>query len=168
MEGINCSVHFLTLKQIGYEESNVAVTFYHDRTHFDPNQRNQYAEYAEEFSLQQGRQFILHNRLATLPNKVSKIKDQIREFDSLFQSNKDVKIESDLDTKRWSSSKNQIDFHSSFNSSLTKIIWFTANRVLLIMQDGVLVWLIIDTVSGDLIKILTDRTLTSSIIIVFV
>lgn len=158
MDGINCSVHFLTLKQIGYEESNVAVTFYHDRTHFDPNQRNQYAEYAEQFSLQQGRQFILHNRLATLPNKVSKLKDQIKEFDCLFQSNKDIKHEG---ANKWSSSKNQIDFFSSFDSNLTKIIWLAMNRVLLVMQDGVLVWMIIDTVSGDLIKILIDRTLAS-------
>ena len=86
MSGINCAVNFLTLKQIGYEESNVAVSFYHDRTHFEQNTRNLYASYAEEFNLQQGRHFVLHNRLATTPGKMSKLKDQVREFDALFSN----------------------------------------------------------------------------------
>ena len=84
MNGINCSTNFLTLKQIGYEESNVAVNFYHDRTHFEQNSKNLYASYAEEFNLQQGRRFVIHNRLATTPAKMSKLKDQVREFDALF------------------------------------------------------------------------------------
>lgn len=160
MNAINCSVHFLTLKQIGYEESNVAVSFYHDRTHFDPNQRNQYAQYAEEFSLQQGRQFVLHNRLATTPSKMSKLKDQIKELDGLFQTSQEsIK---DTDPYVWSSVKNQSYFLSCLNSNLAKIIWLSSNRVLLIMHDAVLVWMIIDTVSGDLIKILIDKSLTGN------
>ncbi len=157
MSAINCSVHFLTLKQIGYEESNVAVTFYHDRTHFDPSQRNQYAQYAEEFSLQQGRQFVLHNRLATTPGKMSKLKDQIKELDGLFQtSTESVKDDPNL----WSSIKSQSYFLSYLNSNLVKIIWLSSNRLLVIMHDAVLVWMLIDTVSGDLIKVLIDKSLT--------
>lgn len=167
MTGINCSVHFLTLKQIGYEESNVAVSFYHDRTHFDPNQRNQYAQYAEDFSLQQGRQFVLHNRIATTPSKMSKLKDQIKEFDSLFCSNTSDKSNSKDDSivgnqMQWNNvSKNQMNsyFLSFLNSNLARIIWLAPNRLMLVMQDGILVWMIIDTISGDLIKILIDRTL---------
>ncbi|CAF0928780.1 unnamed protein product [Brachionus calyciflorus] len=130
MDYINCSVHFLTLKQIGYEESNVAVTFYHDRTHFDQNQKNLYAQYAEDFNLQQGRHFVLHNRVATMPNKMSKLKDQVKEFDLLLSS---VKI--------------------------IKIMWLNQNRLLLITESSNLIWLVIDPVSGDLIKILIDKSL---------
>ncbi len=129
MNGLKCSVHFLTLKQIGYVESNTAVTFYHDRTHFDHTQRNQYAQYAEDFSLQQGRQFVLHNRIATTPNKMTKLKDQMKQLDSLLEK----------------------------SDSIAKTIWLSPNRLLLITRDAVLTWLLIDPTSGDLIKILIDN-----------
>ena len=155
MNGINCSVNFLTLKQMGYEESNVAVNFYHDRTHFEQNSKNVYASYAEEFNLQQGRRFVIHNRLATTPSKMSKLKDQVREFDALF-------VDSSQNDSTSSDKLSQLNNHflSYLSSSLCKIIWLSSSRLLLVMQDSSLVWLIIDTISGDLIKILTDKTLT--------
>ena len=170
MDGINCSVHFLTLKQIGYEESNVAVNFYHDRTHFEQYPRNLYAAFAEEFNLQQGRHFVLHNRLATTPAKMSKLKDQVREFDSLF-SDPNAISPSETQTSanklvpnRMSLASSVLNnyFFSYLNSNLSKIIWLAQNRILLIMHDACLVWLIIDTISGDLIKILTDKSLMGS------
>ena len=151
MSGFNCSVHFLTLKQVGYEEANVAVTFYHDSTHFDPKHRNLYAEYTEDFNLQQGRQFVLHKRLLTTPSKMTKLKDQIKEFDAIFQPSSDES----------QASKAAGLFMSSLSSNVAKIVWLSTNRILLIMQDALLVWLLIDTVSGDLIKILIDKTLHS-------
>ncbi len=129
MNGIKCSVHFLTLNQTGYEELNSAVTFYHDRTHFDAKQRNQYAQYAENFSLQQGRQFVLHNRIAATPNKMTKIKDQVKQLDLILEK----------------------------SNGLAKILWLSSSRLLLITHDAVLVWLLIDSSSGDLIKILIDN-----------
>ena len=158
MNGISCSVNFLTLKQIGYEESNVAVSFYHDRTHFEQNSKNLYASYAEEFSLQQGRHFVLHNRLATTPAKMSKIKDQVKEFDALFA---DTSTEHATKNTKQTSNETSSLFLSHLNTSLAKIIWLSSNRLLLIMQDGTLVWLVIDTISGDLIKILLDKTLVT-------
>ena len=113
MDGINCSVNFLTLKQIGYEESNVAVNFYHDRTHFEQNQRNLYAAYAEEFNLQQGRHFVLHNRLATAPSKMSKIKDQVREFDALF-------VDSNATTNQNETLKNKLNSLTTRTSLTSK------------------------------------------------
>lgn len=176
MNGINCSVHFLTLKQIGYEELNPAVTFYHDRTHFGA-QRNVYAQFAEDFNLQQGRKFVLHNRLATTPNKMSRLKDQVREFDELLSNKKQTTIESSKikdnndankplgKSHRSSFSSNEIIsnyFLSGLNTYVNKLIWLAQNRLLIIMQDGSLVWLIIDTNSGDLIKILIDKSLTET------
>jgi hypothetical protein len=157
---MNCSVHFLTLKQVGYDESNIAVTFYHDRTHFDEHQRNLYAEFTEEFYLQQGRHFVLHNRLATTPNKISKLKDQVKELDSLFQVNNLEKTTSSASNQ----SSNEIlnSFFAYFGANLTKVIWLSTTRLLLIMQDATLVWLIIDAISGDIVKMLTDKTLTQA------
>ena len=34
------SLHYVTLKQSGYNECNTAVTFYHDRTHFNSQNEN--------------------------------------------------------------------------------------------------------------------------------
>ena len=170
MNAFNCSVHFLTLKQIGYEESNVAVNFYHDRTHFDQTQRNLYAQFTEEFNLQQGRHFVLHNRIATTPSKMSKLKDQVKEFDALFSSstqdatnpNETTSSNKNKYNSSLTSSEINQQFMSCLNSNLSKIIWLSPTHILLIMQDSTLVWLIIDTLSGDLIKILIDKTLTSS------
>ena len=176
MSNLNCSVHFLTLKQIGYEESNVAVTFYHDRTHFEANQRNLYAQYAEEFSLQQGRQFVLHNRIATTPSKMTKLKDQVKEFDALFQSQtnetsltntqniNNVKNSITEPNPRLSKASQEMNnyFLASQNSKIAKQIWLTQTNLLLIMQDALLVWLIIDPVSGDIIKLLIDKSLTTN------
>ena len=158
MNGFDCSVHYMTLRQVGYDESNTAVTFYHDRTHFDQTQRNLYAQFTEDFYLQQGRHFVLHNRIATTPNKISKLKDQVKELDSLFQTNNLEKVSSSGS----SSSANEIlnSFFASFGSSLSKIIWLCPSRILMIMQDATLVWLVIDTISGNIVKILTDKTLT--------
>jgi hypothetical protein len=156
MSGINCSVNFLTLKQIGYEESNVAVSFYHDRTHFEQNSKNLYATYAEEFNLQQGRRFVIHNRLATTPAKMSKLKDQVRELDDLLTHSSQNDTASSIKPTQLNN-----HFLSYLNSSLTKMIWLSSSRLLLIMQDSTLVWVIIDTISGDLIRILTDKTLTT-------
>jgi hypothetical protein len=160
MKSINCSAHFLTLKQIGYEESNIAVTFYHDRTHFEQYQRNLYAEFTEELYLQQGRHFVLHNRQATTPSKVSKLKDQVKELDSLFLVNNLEKVT----TSTSSQPSNEIlnSFFASFGASLSRVIWLNSVRLLLVMQDATLVWLIIDPISGDIIKILTDKTLTQA------
>lgn len=131
-ESLKCSVHFFTLSQMGYEESNSAVTFYHDRTHFDENKRNQYAQFAEEFSLQQGRQFVLHNRLATTPSKMSRLKDNVKEIDQIL---------------------------SDTNNIILKIIWLNPSRLVVCFDNFTLVWLMIEPTSGDLVKACTDTTL---------
>lgn len=131
-DSFKCTVHFFTLSQMGYDESNSAVTFYHDRTHFDPAKRNQYAEFAEEFSLQQGRQFVLHNRLATTPTKITHLKDQVKQIDQFL-----------------------VD---SFNRVL-KIIWFSSSRILICFENAILIWLLIEPSSGDLVKVCSDSTL---------
>ena len=151
MSKIECSVHFITLKQVGYEESNVAVTSYHDRTHFESNQKSAYSIYAEDFNLQQGRQFILHNKLATIPTKISKFKDQIKELDEIFSSH------------QADNTPNLNHFLSCHNSNIAKIIWLTTNRLVLIMKNSLLIWIVFDTLSGDLIKISIDKTLTNGI-----
>lgn len=157
MSSLNCSLHFYTLKQIGYEESNVAVTSYHDRTHFETN--NTYAFYAEEFHLQQGRKFTLHNKLATLPSKMSKFKDQIKELDDLFTNSKPV-----IKTTSEHANKETLNhFLACFSSSIAKIIWLESNRLLLVLNDSNLIWILFDTVSGDLIKLKIDKSLASSL-----
>lgn len=162
MTEFNCSLHFMTLKQIGYEELNVAVTSYHDRTHIEMNKKNQYANFTEELSLQQGRKFILHNRLATMPNKISKFKDNIKELDDMF-----LKLEiSSNETNNQSNETDSIKkenlngFLSCYNSNIVKIIWLSENRLLIVMKNSILIWLIIDTVSGDLILVSIDKSLT--------
>lgn len=152
MSGFNCSLHFMTLKQIGYEESNVAVTSYHDRTHIEANNKSMYTTFTEEFHLQQGRKFILHNRLATIPNKISKFKDQIKELDDLFAT-----INNQTDLK--STANNLNIFLSCYSSSIAKVVWLTSNHLLLVMKNAILIWLIIDVLSGDLIKISIDKSL---------
>lgn len=131
MDCVNCSVHFLTLKQIGYDESNVAVTFYHDRTHFELNRKNLYAQFTEDFNIQQGRHFVLHNRIATIPNKMSKLKDQVKELDALLTT----------------------------QVKLIKVIWLSKGRLVLVTQTGIIVWLLIDQISGDIVKIVIDKSL---------
>ena len=135
MDALKCSIHFLTLSQTGYDESNVAVTVYHERSHFEAtaNKRNLYAEFAEEFSLQQGRQFVLHNRVATTPAKMTKLKDQVRQLDQLL-----------------------VDQSSAL---ICKIIWLNSSRVLIVYDDQSLIWLQIDPVSGDLLKLCIDTSL---------
>lgn len=131
-DSIKCSVHFHTLSQVGYEETNTAVTFYHDRTHFDPNKRNQYAQFAEEFSLQQGRQFVLHNRLATTPAKMSRLKDQVKEIDEQLNCKTNI---------------------------VCKLMWLSSARPLVCFDNGTLIWLMIDPASGDLEKVCLDLSL---------
>ena len=181
MDCLECSVHFVTLMQTGYDELNTAVTFYHDRTHFDDKQRNLYDIFAEDFHLNQGRHFVLHNRKATTPNKMTRLKDQIKEFDALFASHadpnqavaneKDQAVKSGVDKLKWNflktnkSSMAWNDLYSFFSSCLhtnvAKTLWLAPNRILLVMQDGQLVWIVIDTISGDIIKILLDKSLSA-------
>jgi hypothetical protein len=184
MDTFNCSVHFLTLKQIGYEESNVAVTFYHDRTHFESQQRNLYAQFSEEFNLQQGRHFVLHNKLAAIPSKISKFKDQIKELDNLFSMSSNSTSTNDLLGSLKTDSKFKLGlsnvpgniansklnsndifnyFHSYSQSNISKMIWLSTNRILIVMQDGTFVWLVIDTLSGDLVRVLVDNSLSNSL-----
>jgi hypothetical protein len=160
MAGIDCSIHYTTLKQIGYDESNVAVSFYHDRTHFEPSQRNFYAEFTEEFYLQQGRHFVLHNRYATTPYKMTKLKDKVKEFDALISQT----ITHSRDLERDENQMNEIlsnRFFSSFGSNLTKILWLGENRLVLIFQDATLCWVVIDPLSGDILKMLIDKSLST-------
>lgn len=149
MNVFNCSVHFLTLKQTGYEESNVAVTFYHDRSHFDARQRNLYAQFAEEFNLQQGRQFVLHNRLATTPGKVSHMKDDVKQLDTLL-------------AKTGTRQPSQDEKVQPMSPNIISIVWLAVNRLLLVLNDATLVWMLIDPASGDLIRILLDDTFTAA------
>lgn len=131
-DSLKCSVHFYTLAQMGYEESNSAVTFYHDRTHFDSNKRNQYAQFAEEFSLQQGRQFVLHNRVATTPSKMSRLKDNVKELDQIL---------------------------SEATTNVLKLMWLSPTRPLVCFNNSTIVWLMIEPTSGDLLKVCTDTSL---------
>lgn len=153
---IDCSVHFWTLRQIGYDDTNTALTFYHDRTHFQHQNRNSYAQFTEELSLQQGRHFCLHNRLACAPNKISKLKDQVKELDELFATNS---LENSI---RINSTNGELmsSFYASFGAVIVKTIWLsTPGHMLCVMQNGTLVWILIDTLSGDIRKILFDKSL---------
>jgi hypothetical protein len=113
------------------------VTFYHDKSHFDPLQRNLYAEFAQEFSLQQGRHFCLQSSgaranlplLSHLSTKTSRLKEQIKELDHL-------------------------------NSGPCKVVWLTHKRLFVLMQDATIVWLSFDAMSGDLLKSFVDRSLS--------
>lgn len=133
-DNLKCSVHYLTLSQVGYEEKNTAVSFYHDRTHFDGTKRNLYAAFAEEFSLQQGRQFVLHNRIATTPAKMSKLKDQVKELDELLMS-------------------------GATKAKVVKLSWLSPARLLICFDNASLVWLAVDPMSGDLLRVCIDSTL---------
>ena len=135
-DNLKCSVHYLTLSQVGYEEKNTAVSFYHDRTHFDATKRNLYAAFAEEFSLQQGRQFVLHNRLATTPSKMSKLKDQVKELDELL---------------------------ANPANRVVKLSWVSSARLLICLENASLIWLAVDPMSGDLLRVCVDPTLREHI-----
>ena len=134
-DNLKCSVHYLTLSQVGYEEKNTAVSFYHDRTHFDATKRNLYAAFAEEFSLQQGRQFVLHNRIATTPSKMSKLKDQVKELDELL---------------------------ANPANKVVKLSWVSSARLLICLENASLIWLAVDPMSGDLLRVCVDPTLRGS------
>jgi hypothetical protein len=125
-------VNFITLKQIGYDESNVGVGFYHDKTHFDSRQVNSYSQFTEELTLLQGRHFILHNRYGICCK--NKIKDQINQLDTLLDRENNGK-------------------------SIIKTIWLRPNRLILFLYDGMIVWLKIDESSGDVVQILIDSSL---------
>jgi WD repeat-containing and planar cell polarity effector protein len=136
------SLHYVTLKQSGYNECNTAVTFYHDRTHFNSQNENPYAKYTDAFNAAQGRGFILHNRKAAVPSKMTIIKEKVREFDELL-SNSVITASND-----------------GANAPIVKIIWITSSLLLLVIQDGNLVWIVVDPISNDLLQILVDKSLT--------
>ena len=136
------SLHYVTLKQSGYNECNTAVTFYHDKTHFNSQNENPYAKYTDAFNASQGRGFILHNRKAAVPSKMTIIKEKVREFDELL-SNNIIAASND-----------------GANAPIVKIIWITSSLLLLVIQDGNLVWVVVDPISNDLLQILVDKSLT--------
>ena len=135
------SIHYLTLKQSGYNESNTAVTFYHDKTHFNSQTENPYAKYTEIFNSAQGRSFMLHNKRATLPNKMTMIKDKVKEFDELLSRNSNTILNDEI------------------TSPVVRIIWISSSLILIIIQDGHLVWIAVDPISNDLLQILVDKSL---------
>ena len=139
MSALSCSVHFLTLRQQEYDESNVAVTFYHEPSHFAHQQRNVYAKFTHEFNMQQARHFTLDNAgcCSTLKtSKAAKLRDKLRQLDALL---------------------------SAPNAHVAKIVWLSPpTRLVLVMRDSMLVWLTIDAVSGDLLKLLVDKSLMAS------
>ena len=138
---MQASIHYVTLKQSGYDESNTAATFYHDKTHFSSQNENPYAKYTESFHAAQGRSFMLHNRKAAVPSKMTMIKDKLKEFDDLLARNT-IKASNDV-----------------VNSPVVKIIWITSSLMLLVIQDGNLVWVVVDPISNDLLQILVDKSL---------
>jgi hypothetical protein len=147
-DALDCSLHFLTLRQEGYDETNVALSFYHDRTHFEPSSRNLYAEYTEEYCAQQGRRFVLHNRLAVAPSKQSRLKDQVKELDELLKLN--------------TASTQTTALPKRAESNVAVALWLSAQQLLVVLKDATLVWLIVDTISVDIVKMQMDKTLPNS------
>jgi hypothetical protein len=95
-----------------------------------------------------------------MPNKMSKLKDQVKELDYLFVANNLEKFMTSTSSRPENELTNS--FFSPFGSNLSKMIWLSPSRLLLVMQDATLVWLVIDAISGDIFKMLTDKTLTQS------
>lgn len=151
---MQCSLHYLSLKQSGYDESNTAVTFYHDRTHFNAQNENSYVKYTESYHASQGRSFMLHNRKAALPSKITMIKDKVREFDELLSR-------SAINGTNLNIAKHNDNFNNNKTAyaPIVKIIWISSSFIILVLQDAHLIWLNIDPVSCDILQLLIDKSL---------
>jgi hypothetical protein len=160
-DALDCSVHFLTLTQEGYDDGNVALSFYHDRTHFEPSSRNLYAEYTDEYCAQQGRRFVLHNRLAAAPSKQSRLKDQVKELDELLRPTTTATTTTKTNNSMaLTQPPSRVSNRSE--SSVAVALWLNAQQLLLVMRDATFVWLVVDTISADIVRMQVDKTLPNS------
>ena len=95
---------------------------------------------------------------------MSKLKDQVKEFDSLLVlgDKTQFSLTSNSSSNKSTSETFLNQFLTSTNSSIKKMIWLSNSRIFLMLQDATIIWLIIDTISGDLVKILIDKSLSVS------
>jgi hypothetical protein len=135
-----CNLHYFTLNGSEFDEKNTAVTSYHEKNK-RTDSKNPYEKYMEAYLRSKGQNCFLPSKRISLPNKLTKLKEQLKELGNLLGSTQNL----------------------TNNVNVIKQIWCCPHILLLVLQDATLVWIHVHPKTCNLNRIQVDKTLSSSV-----